>query len=71
MISPESRAQNRRPCYAENWKIGTLAGELGVHPDTVCNAIEAKRLPDGSRSRSGRQRRPVAACGGPLAPLDP
>jgi transposase len=44
MISPETRAQIRRYFYAEHWKIGTIAGELGVHPDTVGNAIETQRL---------------------------
>lgn len=40
MISPETRAQIRRYYYAEHWKIGTIAKELGLHPDTVRNAIE-------------------------------
>jgi IS30 family transposase len=44
MISPEIRAQIRRYFYAEHWKIGTIARELGVHPDTVRNAIEAQRF---------------------------
>src|SRR4051794_24991085 len=44
MISPEVRAQIRRYFYAEHWKIGTIARELGVHPDTVRNAIDAQRL---------------------------
>jgi transposase len=44
MISPETRAQIRRYFYAEHWKIGTIAHELGVHPDTVRNAIEAGRF---------------------------
>lgn len=44
MISPETRAQMRRYFYAEHWKIGTIARELGVHPDTVRNAIESERF---------------------------
>src|SRR5512142_92407 len=40
MISPETRAQIRRYFYAEHWKIGTIAQQLGLHPDTVRNAIE-------------------------------
>src|SRR5713101_6072650 len=44
MISPEVRAQIRRYFYAEHWKIGTIARELGVHPDAVRNAIEALRF---------------------------
>ena len=44
MISPDVRAQIRRYFYAEHWKIGTIASELGVHPDAVRNAIDAQRL---------------------------
>src|SRR5215472_13730626 len=44
MISPEIRAKIRRYFYAEHWKVGTIARELGVHPDAVRNAIEAQRL---------------------------
>lgn len=44
MISPEVRAQIRRYFYAEHWKIGTIARELGVHPDAVRHAIEAERF---------------------------
>src|ERR1700688_5013035 len=44
MISPETRAEIRRYFYAEHWKIGTIASELGLHPDTVRNAIESERF---------------------------
>jgi len=44
MISPETRAQIRRYFYAEHWKVGTIAQELSVHPDTVRNAIESQRF---------------------------
>ena len=44
MISPELRVQIRRYYYAEHWKIGTIANELGVHPDAVRNAIELQRV---------------------------
>ena len=44
MISPETRAQIRRYFYAEHWKVGTIASELGVHADAVRNAIEADRF---------------------------
>jgi transposase len=44
MISPEIRAQIRRYFYAEHWKIGTIAREMGLHPDTVRNAVEVQRL---------------------------
>ena len=44
MIDPETRAQIRRYFYAEHWKVGTIAAELGVHHDTVRGAIEAERF---------------------------
>ena len=44
MISPEQRAKIRRLFYAEHWRIGTIAAELGVHHDTVRAAIEAHRF---------------------------
>jgi transposase len=44
VITPETRAQIRRYFYVEHWKIGTIASELGVHPDAVRNAIESERF---------------------------
>jgi transposase len=44
MISSEIRVQIRHWFYAEHWKIGTIAQELGVHPDTVRSAIESNRF---------------------------
>src|SRR5580692_6446085 len=44
MISPETRAQIRRYFYVEHWKVGTIASQLGVHPDAVRNAIESERF---------------------------
>ena len=44
MISSETRVQIRHWFYAEHWKIGTIAQELGVHPDTVRSAIESNRF---------------------------
>jgi transposase len=44
MISPKTRAEIRRYFYAEHWKIGTIARELGIHPDAVRNAIESQRF---------------------------
>ena len=31
MITPEQRSRMRRLFFAEHWKIGTIAAELGVH----------------------------------------
>ncbi len=39
MITPELKTQIRRLFYAEHWKIGTIAAELGIHHDTVRRAI--------------------------------
>ena len=44
MITPEVRAKIRRLFFAEHWKVGTIAAELGVHHDTVRGAIEAERF---------------------------
>ena len=44
MISPETRVQIRRYFYAEHWTVGTIATQLGLHPDTVRNAIESERF---------------------------
>ena len=40
MIPDDQRARIRRLFFAEHWKIGTIAAELGVHHDTVELAIE-------------------------------
>ncbi|MFT3912925.1 MAG: IS21 family transposase [Anaeromyxobacteraceae bacterium] len=44
MIPAELRARIRRLFFAEHWRIGTIAGELGVHHDAVRRAIEAERF---------------------------
>ena len=44
MISAELRARIRRMFYAEHWKMGTIAAELGVHRDTVALAVEPERF---------------------------
>lgn len=44
MISPELRSRIRRLFFAEHWKMGTIAAELGVHRDTVGHAIEVERF---------------------------
>lgn len=41
MITPETRTLVRRYFYAEHWKIGTIANQLGLHPDTVKHAVES------------------------------
>jgi hypothetical protein len=44
MISPETHALIRRHFYADHWKVGTIASQLGLHPDTVRNAIQTGRV---------------------------
>src|SRR5581483_855814 len=39
MIDDELRSRIRRLFFAEHWKVGTIAAELGVHHDTVDRAI--------------------------------
>jgi transposase len=55
MIPPEQRAEIRRLFYAEHWRVGTIATTLGVHHDTVQQAIERDRF-----VRSGTLVRPSA-----------
>jgi transposase len=52
MISEETRAQIRHWFFAEHWKIGTVARELGIHPDTVRHAIESERFHRGRSLRA-------------------
>lgn len=44
MISPELVIRIRSLYYAEHWKIGTIAAELGLHAETVRNALETDRF---------------------------
>jgi transposase len=44
MIDLELHARIRRLFFAEHWKVGTIATELGVHHETVRGAIEADRF---------------------------
>lgn len=41
MIPPAKSAEIRRLFFAEHWRIGTIASELGVHPDTVRRVINS------------------------------
>jgi transposase len=44
MIDPALRAEIRRLFFAEHWRIGTIAAEKRVHPDTVRLAVESDRF---------------------------
>ena len=46
MLTPELVARIRHLHYAEHWKVGTIATELGVHHTSVCRALyDAERKP--------------------------
>jgi transposase len=53
VIDPELRARIRRLFYAEHWKIGTIAAELGLHHATVRHAVETERFAVVSEPRVG------------------
>jgi len=44
MIDDDTVARIRRLFHAEHWRIGTIAGELGIHHDTVRRALEVDRM---------------------------
>jgi transposase len=37
--SPEVCAEIARLFFVEHWKIGTVAAQLGLHPDVVHNVL--------------------------------
>ena len=43
MIDSETRVQICRFYFAEHWKVGTIAAELHIHPDTVRRAIDVEK----------------------------
>ena len=44
MIAPETVTRIRHLFFAEHWKIGTIASELGLHRETVQAALETDRF---------------------------
>src|SRR5215471_2441602 len=44
MISKEQIATIRRLYYAEHWKVGTIAAEMRLHPETVKRALVSSSL---------------------------
>src|SRR5213082_959790 len=52
MISSEQSATIRRLFHAEHWKIGTIATELGLHPDTVRGALASGQFLTGRTPRA-------------------
>src|SRR5262249_52075053 len=49
MISKDQIANLRRLFHAEHWKVGTIASELGLHPETVKRALETDQFKSRSR----------------------
>jgi transposase len=54
MIAPEVAARIRRLYYAEHWRIGTIATELGVHHDAVARVLGRTPLGRASTPRPVR-----------------
>lgn len=52
MIPVEQVATIRRLFHAEHWKIGTIAAELELHPDTVRRALDTDRFKRGPSKRA-------------------
>ena len=52
MIAAELKAQIRHWFHAEHWKVGTIATQLGLHPDTVRRALETERFRRGASDRN-------------------
>jgi hypothetical protein len=52
MITPEQKANIRRLFHGEHWKLGTIAAELGLHPETVRAALEVERFKRGAAPRA-------------------
>lgn len=44
MIAPAQVTEIRRLFFAEHWRVGTIAAQLGVHPDTVRRALATERF---------------------------
>lgn len=61
MITDEQRALIRRMFFAEHWRIGTIAAELGLHHDTVELAVEPRRFVNRRHESSATQLTPYRA----------
>ena len=53
MITPAQHTEIRRLYYAEHWRVGTIAAQLGVHHETVAAALNrASVLTQAGRCRA-------------------
>ena len=60
-IDKEIRAEILRLYYAEKWKIGTIARQLGVHHITVDRVLADAGVPRQDRRRPGA-RSSIPSC---------
>jgi transposase len=44
VIAPAQVTEIRRLFFAEHWRVGTIAAQLGLHPDTVRRALATERF---------------------------
>jgi transposase len=51
MIPPAQVAEIRRLFFAAHWRVGTIAAQLGLHPDTVRRALATDRFARPARVR--------------------
>jgi transposase len=54
MIDMETRARIRRLFYADHWKVGAIARELSLHPETVSRAVETERFRNNKQPAAAR-----------------
>jgi transposase len=54
MIAPEVIVKIRQLYFAEHWKVGTIASQLGVHHDTVRAAIGAESFNRARREQANQ-----------------
>ena len=50
-LPPDKRSRIRQLSFGEHWKVGTIAAQLGVHPDAVRNAIVSDGFVNKGRCR--------------------
>ncbi|MHC4406092.1 MAG: IS21 family transposase [Planctomycetota bacterium] len=54
MISPQLQAEILRLYHAEKWRVGTIAGQLGIHHGVVERLLAQDSAPGPKRSRPAR-----------------
>jgi hypothetical protein len=54
MIPPAQVAEIRRLFFAEHWRVGTIAAQLSLHPDTIRRSLATERFARPAVVRSRR-----------------